>query len=126
MPLALSAAQKSSLLYQGLGLRFNADGPRGLIARKEWNGDNRPSSMIYNVKSLQRLLMTVPFRRFTVWYAGGSRTWTFGYLKTFHISLHESTVSRELKALGFSKINAVSVASLNCVNAGVKTHHWPE
>ena len=29
MPLALSAAQKSSLLYQGLGLRFNADGPRG-------------------------------------------------------------------------------------------------
>ena len=37
--------------------------------------------------------------------AGGARTWRGG-LETFAISLDETTVGRELKALGFAKISA--------------------
>ena len=54
----------------------------------------------------RRLLRPARSRRSTASCAGGARTWRGGLLETFAISLDETTVGRELKALGFAKISA--------------------
>ena len=54
----------------------------------------------------RRLLRPARSRRSTASCAGGARTWRGGVLETFAISLDETTVGRELKALGFAKISA--------------------
>jgi len=61
-------------------LRFNADGPNGLIDRKAWG---QPSKL--NDKQptpLHRVLKTALLSPFMMWSAGGSRIWLFGYLKS--------------------------------------------
>jgi len=63
-------------------LRFNADGPNGLIDRKAWG---QPSKL--NDKQptpLHRVLKTAPVSPFMMWSAGGSRIWPLGYLKSSH------------------------------------------
>ena len=85
-------------------LRFNADGPQGLIDRKapgplpKLNDDQR--------EALARLVEAGPIPAIhgvVRWRLRDLAHWIW---EEFHISLDETTVGRELKALGFRKISA--------------------
>ena len=85
-------------------LRFpNARGPDRLVdgkspgAPSKLNADHR--------RALARGWRPARSRRSTASCAGGARTWRT-LLETFAIRLDETTVGRELKALGFAKISA--------------------
>jgi len=85
-------------------LRFNADGPRGLIDRKAWGQPSKLNDM--HRKALAQIVDDGPIpavHGVVRWRLKDLALWIF---EEFHISLDESTVSRELKALGFSKITA--------------------
>lgn len=83
-------------------LRFNADGPCGLIDRKAWG---QPSKLNDGQrKELAQIVEDGPIPAIhgvVRWRLKDLALWIF---EEFRISLDESTVSRELKALGFSKI----------------------
>ena len=85
-------------------LRFNARGPDGLVdgkspgAPSKLNADHR--------RALAEVLRPARSRRSTASCAGGARTWRGGSWRRSPISLDETTVGRELKALGFAKISA--------------------
>jgi len=85
-------------------LRFNADGPNGLIDRKapgprsKLNDEQR--------KALAQIVEDGPIvaiHDVVRWRLKDLALWIF---EEFRISMDKSTVSRELKALGFSKITA--------------------
>ena len=85
-------------------LRFNADGPSGLIDRKAWGQPSKLNDI--QRKKLAKIVDDGPIpavHGVVRWRLKDLALWIF---EEFHISLHESTVSRELKALGFSKITA--------------------
>jgi transposase len=85
-------------------LRFNAEGPVGLIDRK-------PPGPTSKLKDAQRQALSalvesgpIPAIHGVVrWRLQDLQQWLF---EEFRISLDKSTVSRELKALGFVKISA--------------------
>jgi len=85
-------------------LRFNAKGPDGLIDGKAWG---QPSKL--NDEQRQKLRKIVddgpiPAVHDVVrWRLKDLVRWIW---EEFHISLDESTVGRELRALGFVKISA--------------------
>ena len=85
-------------------LRFNADGPSGLIDGKalgqppKLNDDQR--------QALARIVESGPIpaiHEVVRWRLKDLAQWIF---EEFRISLDETTVSRELKALGFRRISA--------------------
>ena len=88
-------------------LRFNADGPNGLIDRK---APGKPSKL--NDKQRQTLAQIVEngpnpaIHGVVRWRLKDLVQWIW---EEFGISLDETTVGRELKALGFRKIWCVPV-----------------
>ena len=85
-------------------LRFNADGPIGLIDRKAWG---QPSKLNDGQrKALAQIVEDGPIPAIhgvVRWRLKDLALWIW---EEFRISLDETTVGRELKALGFSKITA--------------------
>ena len=79
-------------------LRFNARGPDGLVDGKS---PGAPEAQRITAAHWRRLLRPARSRRSTASCAGGARTARW-LLETFAISLDETTVGRELKALGFA------------------------
>ena len=77
-------------------MRFNARGPDGLVM----GVTGRRSSTPITAAHWRRLLRPARSRRSTASCVGAVA------LETFAISLDETTVGRELKALGFAKISA--------------------
>ena len=85
-------------------LRFNADGPQGLIDRKA--PGQTPKLNAYQRAALARLVEDGPIpatHGVVRWRLRDLALWIW---EEFHISLDETTVGRELKALGFRKISA--------------------
>lgn len=85
-------------------LRFNADGPNGLIDRKACG----PPSKLNNAQrqALARLVEDGPIpavHGVVRWRLKDLALWIW---EDFRVSLDETTVGRELKALGFCKISA--------------------
>lgn len=85
-------------------LRFNNDGPSGLIDRKAWG---QPSKLNDEQrKELAQIVKDGPIPAIhgvVRWRRKDLSLWLF---EEFGISLEESSVGRELRALGFSKITA--------------------
>lgn len=85
-------------------IRFNAAGPEGLIDRKS-SGRTRK----LNAEQRQKLAQIVKegpiaaIHDVVRWRLKDLASWVY---EEFGISLNETTISRELKALGFSKITA--------------------
>ncbi len=85
-------------------LRFNTEGPRGLIDRKA--PGNSPKLNETQRQALSAIVERGPIpaiHSVVRWRLKDLVQWIFG---EFRISLDQSTVSRELKALGFRKISA--------------------
>ena len=85
-------------------LRFNADGPDGLIDRKA-------SGPVPKLNDAQRHALARVVKNGPIPATHGVVRWRLKdlaqwVLEEFRISLDETTVSRELKALGFVKISA--------------------
>ena len=85
-------------------LRFNKHGPDGLIDAK---ATGQPAKLNHEQRhSLARLVESGPIPAIhgvVRWRRKDLAQWIF---EEFHISLDETTVGRELKALGFVKISA--------------------
>ncbi len=85
-------------------LRFNADGPNGLIDRK---APGPPSKLNAGQRrALARVVESGPIPAIhgvVRWRLKDLAQWI---LEEFRFSLDETTVGRELKALGFAKISA--------------------
>ncbi len=85
-------------------LRFNADGPNGLIDRKP--PGQPPKLNDEQRQALARVVENGPIPAIhgvVRWRLKDLTQWIW---EEFHISLDETTVGRELKALGFRKISA--------------------
>jgi transposase len=85
-------------------LRFNAGGPGGLIDGKAWG--QPPKLNDEQRQALARLVEAGPIPAIhgvVRWRLGDLAQWIG---EEFRISLDETTVGRELKALGFAKISA--------------------
>ena len=85
-------------------LRFNADGPNGLIDRKA----SGPSPKLNNEqrRALARVVENGPIPAIhgvVRWRLKDLAQWIW---EEFRIALDETTVGREVKALGFAKISA--------------------
>ncbi len=85
-------------------LRFNADGPNGLIDRKAPG----PPAKLNNEqrRALARVVESGPIPAIhgvVRWRLKDLAQWIW---EAFRLSLDETTVGRELKALGFAKISA--------------------
>ena len=85
-------------------LRFNAEGPDGLIDRK-------PSGASPKLTDIERQALSAIVESGPIPAVHGVVRWRLKDLvqwlwEEFRVSLDESTVSRELKALGFAKISA--------------------
>ncbi len=85
-------------------LRFNADGPNGLLDRKAPG----PPSKLNNEqrRALARVVESGPIPAIhgvVRWRLKDLAQWIW---EEFRLSLDETTVGRELKALGFAKISA--------------------
>ena len=84
-------------------LRFNADGPEGLIDGKAWG---QPRKLDHDQRqALRRLVEDGPIPAIhgvVRWRLRDLAQWIW---EEFGISLDETTVGRELKALGFVKIS---------------------
>ncbi len=85
-------------------LRFNAEGPEGLIDRK-------PPGAAPKLNDAQRRALSAIVESGPIPAVHGVVRWRLKDLvqwlwEEFRVSLDESTVSRELKALGFAKISA--------------------
>ncbi len=84
-------------------LRFNADGPEGLIDGKAWG---QPRKLNHDQRqALRRLVEDGPIPAIhgvVRWRLRDLAQWIW---EEFGISLEETTVGRELKALGFVKIS---------------------
>ena len=84
-------------------LRFNARGPDGLVDGKS---PGAPSKLNADRRALAEVAGPVPAVDGVVrWRRKDLARWL---LETFAISLDETTVGRELKALGFAKICATT------------------
>jgi transposase len=84
-------------------LRFNADGPGGLIDGKAWG--QPPKLNHAQRRALARLIEDGPIPAIhgvVRWRLGDLAQWIW---EEFRISLDETTVGRKLKALGFVKIS---------------------
>ena len=85
-------------------LRFNADGPKGLIDGK---APGRPPKLDNGQRqALARVVESGPIPAIhgvVRWRLKDLALWIY---EEFRVSLDESTVSRELKALGFRKVSA--------------------
>jgi len=85
-------------------MRFNADGPKGLIDRKT---PGPPSKLNQEQRqALARIVEAGPIpavHGVVRWRRKDLALWLF---EEFRISLEESSVGRELRALGFAKISA--------------------
>ena len=85
-------------------LRFNADGPDGLLDRKAPGG--RPKLNGRQLQALREIVQSGPIPAIhgvVRWRRKDLALWLF---EEFRISLEESSVGRELRALGFRKISA--------------------
>ena len=85
-------------------LRFNAEGPSGLVDRKA--PGNSPKLNEAQRQALSAIVESGPIPAIhgvVRWRLKDLVQWIF---EEFRISLDESTVSRELKALGFRKVSA--------------------
>jgi transposase len=85
-------------------LRFNANGPAGLIDGKAKG--QPPKLNVDQRQALARLVESGPtpaIHGVVRWRRKDLAQWIF---EEFHISVDETTVGRELKALGFVKISA--------------------
>ncbi len=85
-------------------LRFNVDGPEGLVDRKALGKPPKLDGV--QRQALSEIVESGPIPAIhgvVRWRLGDLAQWIF---EEFRISLHETTVSRELKALGFAKISA--------------------
>ena len=85
-------------------LRFNADGPNGLIDRKA--AGNSPKLNDSQRQALVRVVESGPIpaiHNVVRWRLRDLAQWIW---EEFRIALDETTVGRELKALGFRKISA--------------------
>ena len=85
-------------------VRFNAEGPDGLIDRKP--PGQRPKLNDEQRQALARMVEDGPIPSIhgvVRWRRKDLAQWLF---EEFHISVDETTVGRELKALGFVKISA--------------------
>jgi transposase len=85
-------------------LRFNVDGPSGLIDRKA--PGNQPKLNDRQRRVLEELVERGPvpaIHGVVRWRLKDLAQWIF---EEFRISLDETTVGRELKAMGFRKISA--------------------
>jgi len=85
-------------------LRFNAEGPSGLIDRKA--PGNPPKLNDSQRQALAAIVESGPIPAIhgvVRWRLKDLEQWIF---EEFHVSLDETTVGRELKSLGFRKISA--------------------
>ena len=85
-------------------LRFNADGPDGLLDRKAPGG--RPKLNGRQLQALREIVQSGPIPAIhgvVRWRLMDLAQWLF---EEFHITLHEASVGRALKAMGFRKITA--------------------
>ena len=85
-------------------LRFNVDGPRGLVDRKA--PGNPPKLNDTQRGALSAIVESGPIPAIhgvVRWRLKDLALWIY---EEFRVSLDESTVSRELKALGFRKVSA--------------------
>jgi len=95
----------SGFRLSGTGvLRFNADGPGGLIDRQAWGQPSKLNGI--QRKKLAKIVDDGPIpavHGVVRWRLNDLALWIF---EEFRISLNESTISRELEALEFSKSTA--------------------
>lgn len=85
-------------------LRFNADGPKGLIDRKA--PGNLPKLNDSQRRALAVIVESGPIpavHGVVRWRLKDLAQWIF---EEFRVSLNETTVGRELKSLGFRKVSA--------------------
>ncbi len=85
-------------------LRFNGAGPEGLVNRKA--PGQRPKLNAAQRQALAELVESGPIpavHRVVRWRLKDLAQWIF---EEFRLTLDETTVGRELKALGFAKISA--------------------
>ncbi len=85
-------------------LRFNAEGTDGLLDRKAPGG--RPKLNGRQLQALREIVQSGPIPAIhgvVRWRLMDLAQWLF---EEFHITLHEASVGRALKAMGFRKITA--------------------
>jgi transposase len=85
-------------------LRFNAEGPDGLLDRKAPGG--KPKLNAQQLQALRDIVESGPIPAIhgvVCWRLKDLAQWLF---EEFHITLHEASVGRALKAMGFRKISA--------------------
>ena len=85
-------------------LRFNAEGPDGLLDRKAPGG--RPKLNAQQLQELREMVDSGPIPAIhgvVRWRLKDLAQWLF---EEFHITLHETSVGRALKAMGIRKISA--------------------
>jgi len=85
-------------------LRFNAEGPDGLLDRKAPGG--RPKLNAQQLQALREMVDSGPIPAIhgvVRWRLKDLAQWLF---EEFHITLHETSVGRALKAMGIRKISA--------------------